>query len=35
MNPIEVLQSGNAVGAIALVMIGSMWLKNFLKQYAG
>ena len=35
MNPIEVLQSGNAVGAIALIMIGSMWLKNYLKQYAG
>ena len=35
MNPIEVLQSVNAVGIIALIMIGSMWLKNYLKQYAG
>lgn len=35
MNPIEVLQSINAVGTIALIMIGSMWLKNYLKQYAG
>ena len=35
MNPIEMIQSVNAVGAIALILIGSMWLKNYLKQYAG
>ena len=35
MNPIEMIQSINAVGTIALIMIGSMWLKNYLKQYAG
>ena len=35
MNPIEMIQSVNAVGAIGLIMIGSMWLKNYLKQYAG
>ena len=35
MNPIEVLQSVHAVGAIVLIMSGSTWLKNHLKQYAG
>lgn len=35
MNPIEIIQAVNAMGAIALIMIGSMWLKNILKQYAG
>ena len=35
MNPIEIIQSVNSVGAIALITIGSMWLKNTLRQYAG
>ena len=35
MNPMEIIQAINAIGTIALIMIGSMWLKNILKQYAG
>ncbi len=35
MNPIEILHSANALGAIALILIGSIWLKTMLKQYAG
>ena len=35
MNLVEMIQAINAVGAIALIMIGSMWLKNSLKQYTG
>ena len=35
MNPVQILQSVNAVGAIALIMVGSAWLKKYLRQYAG
>ena len=35
MQLFEVLQSVNAVGAIVLIMIGSGWLKQYLKHYAG
>ena len=34
MNPVAILQSFNALGAIALIMIGSAWLKQFLKHHA-
>ena len=34
MNPFEILQSVNDLGAIALIMIGSAWLKQFLKRHA-
>ena len=34
MNPVEMLQSVNALGAIALIMIGSAWLKQYLQRYA-
>ena len=32
MNPIEILQFVNALGAIVLILIGSAWLKGFLRQ---
>ena len=32
MNPIQILQSVNALGAIALIMIGSAWLKHYLRH---
>ena len=33
MNAMEILQSANALGAIVLILIGSAWLKRFLRQY--
>ena len=35
MNPMELIQAFNSAGAIALITIGSLWLKSSLKQYAG
>lgn len=35
MNPVAVLQSVNALGAIIMILIGSAALKKYLKQYAG
>ena len=35
MNPMDILQAINAFGTIMLIMIGSAWLKKYLKQYAG
>lgn len=35
MNPMDILQAVNALSAIVLIMIGSTWLKRYLKQYAG
>ena len=34
MEAVQLLQSANAVGAIALIMIGSAWLKKYLRQFA-
>ena len=34
MYPMEILLSVNALGAIALIMLGSNWLKKYLRQYA-
>ena len=34
MNAIDFLQSVSAVGAIMMILIGSAWLKAFLRQYA-
>jgi hypothetical protein len=31
----DILQAVNALGAIVLIMIGSAWLKQHLRQYAG
>ena len=33
MNSMEIIQSANALVAIALVMLGSHWLKQSLKQH--
>lgn len=35
MHSVEILQSVNAIGTIAFILIGSLWLKHSLKQYAG
>lgn len=35
MNPMEILQAVNALGAIMLIMLGSAWLKKHLRQCAG
>lgn len=35
MNPMEILQAVNALGAIVLIMIGSAWLKQYLRSFAG
>ena len=35
MNPMEILQAVNALGAIALILIGSAWLKQYLRSFAG
>lgn len=34
MNPMEIMQSANALAAILLIMLGSVRLKKFLRQYA-
>ena len=34
MNPAQILETLNALGAIVIIMIGSAWLKKNLKQYA-
>ena len=34
MNAMEILQSVNALGSIVLILIGSAWLKHFLRQFA-
>lgn len=35
MNPMEILQTVNALGAIVLIMLGSAWLKRYLRHLAG
>ena len=35
MNPMDILHSVNALSAIALIMIGSAWLKQYLRSFAG
>ena len=35
MNPMDILHSVNALSAIALIMIGSAWLKKHLQSFAG
>ena len=35
MNPMEILQAVNALSAIVLIMIGSAWLKQYLRSFAG
>ena len=32
MNILNIMQSANALAAIALIMIGSAWLKRFLRH---
>ncbi len=34
MNFYETVQTMTALGAIAMIMIGSAWLKEFLKEFA-
>ena len=34
MNILSVLQAVNALGSIVLILIGSAWLKQHLRQYA-
>ena len=34
MHPMDILQSVNALGAIALIMLGSNRLKKHLRNYA-
>ena len=35
MDLMGILQTANGLGTIVLIMVGSAWLKRFLKQYAG
>ena len=34
MNILNFIQAANALGAIVLILIGSAWLKRYLRQYA-
>jgi len=34
MNAMNFLQSASALSAIVMILIGSAWLKQYLRQYA-